>query len=363
MGRRYGWLAVPLVLSFAVATPAAGHVRSTTGYSVVRTEGGEVRYQLSLEYELLARAAGLGPAALAATDDRSRQAALDGEPLSSYLESRVDVFLDEVACEPRLADVGVEDRQGLPYARLELRYACPGSPAGVYRIEYRVFAEPDGVVDDHVNVVDYALGGARGRAVLDAGHRSLVAGDRSFWSSAGRFVSLGFDHILAGADHLLFVVALLLGARSVTSVAKLVSMFTLAHSVTLGLAVLGWVHVPAGIVEPLIALSIAYVAAENLLSPGESRHRLAVVFGFGLLHGLGFASALRFTDEPSWGLVSSLAGFNLGIEAGQLLVVLLVFPLLAVTRRFRWSMPVRLGVTGVVALFGLFWFFQRVVFS
>jgi hypothetical protein len=356
------WLAVPLVL-VASAAPAAGHVRSTTGYSVVRAEGGEVHFRLSLEYELLVRAVGLGPAALAATDDRSRRAALDHELLASYLESRVDVFLDEVACEPRLAGVGVADRQGRPYASLELRYGCPGSPAGAYRVDYRVFAESDGVVDDHVNVVDYALGGASGRVVLDAGHRSFVAGDRTFWLSAGRFVSLGFEHILAGADHLLFVVALLLGARSVGSVAKFVSVFTLAHSVTLGLAVLGWVHLPAEVVEPLIALSIAYVAAENLLGSGESRHRLAVVFGFGLLHGLGFASALRFTGEPSWGMVSSLVGFNLGIEAGQLLVVLLVFPVLAVTRRFRWSVPVRFGVTGVVALFGLFWFFQRVVFS
>jgi hypothetical protein len=356
MGRSwFAWLVVPLAL-FASAAPAAGHVRATTGYSVIRAEGGEVHFQLSLEHELLARAAGLGPAPLSVTDQR----------LVSYLESRVDVFLDEVACEPRLAGVAVADRQGLPYARLELRYGCPGSPAGAYRVDYRVFAESDGVVDDHVNIVDYALGGASGRVVLDAGHRSFVAGDRSLWPSAGRFVSLGFEHILAGADHLLFVVALLLGAHSVGSVgsvAKLVSMFTLAHSVTLGLAVLGWVHLPADVVEPLIALSIAYVAAENLLGSGESRHRLAVVFGFGLLHGLGFASALRFTAEPSWGMVSSLVGFNLGIEAGQLLVVLLVFPVLAATRRFRWSVPVRLGATGVVALFGLFWFFQRVVFS
>jgi hypothetical protein len=359
---RAGLVAVLAVL--VVATPASAHVRSTTGYSVIRSGGGAVGYQLSLEYELLARAAGLGAEAVTATDDRSRRQALDGghDALTSYLGPRVEVFLDDVACGMSLESAEVEQRQGIGYARLELTYRCPGSPAGVYRVDYRVFAGTDGVVDDHANLVDYALGGMRGQLVLDAGHPSFVAGDRTVWSSVARFVGLGFEHILGGADHVLFVVALLFGARSVASVAKVVSAFTLAHSVTLALAVLGWVNLPAGIVEPLIALSIAYVAAENLLG-GESRHRLAVVFGFGLLHGLGFAGALRFTDEPSWGLVGSLVGFNLGIELGQALLVLLIFPVLALTRRFRWSAPVRLGVTGVVAILGLVWFIERMVFS
>jgi hypothetical protein len=364
---RAGLVATLMALALAgpvTAAPAAAHVRSTTGYSVIRAEGGQVRYELSLEYELTARAAGLGPTALDATDDRSRRRALDGnrDALTAYLETRVEVFLDEVACPMRLAGTGVEQRQGIGYARLVLLFQCPGSPSGSYRVDYRVFAQADGVVDDHVNLVDYTLGGERGQAVLDAGHHSFVAGDRTPWSSAARFVGLGFTHILAGADHVLFVVALLLGAGSLVSVAKLVSMFTLAHSVTLALAVLGVVNVPAGIVEPLIALSIAFVAAENLLG-GRSRHRLFVVFGFGLLHGLGFAGALRFADEPSWGLLGSLAGFNLGIEAGQALLVVLIFPVLAVTRRFRWSVPVRLGATGIVAVLGLVWFVQRMGLS
>jgi HupE/UreJ protein len=362
MWRRAGLVAVVLLL--AVPAPAAAHVRSTTGYSVIRSEAGAVRFDLSVEYELLARAAGLGPGALAAAGDPSRQRVLDERraAVAAYVVPRVQVFLDEVACEPSLRGAGTEQRQGIGYARLGLHYHCPGSPAGSYRIDYRVFAESDGVVDDHANIVDYRLGGEQGQVVLDAGHPSFVAGDRTRWSSANRFVSLGIEHILFGADHVLFVVALLLGATSMLSVAKVVSMFTLAHSVTLGLAVLGWVSLPAGVVEPLIALSIAYVAAEHLLG-GQQRHRLVIVFGFGLLHGLGFASALRFTSELSWGLVSSLAGFNLGIEIGQALLVLLVFPVLALTRRFRWSGPARLGAAGIVALLGLYWFVERMVLS
>jgi HupE / UreJ protein len=362
---------VMMLAAVVVADPAAAHVRSTTGYSVIRSDSGSggatVSYQLSLEYEFLARAAGLGPGAVAATGDGPRQRALDSgrDALTAYLQPRVEVFLDDVACEMSLGPAGIEQRQDIGYARLTLSYECPGSPTGSYRVEYAVFAPSDGVVDDHANLVDYALGGERGQVVLDGGNPGFVAGERSLWSSLSRFVALGFEHILGGADHVLFVVALLLGARSFGSVAKVVSMFTLAHSVTLALAVLGWVNLPAGIVEPLIALSIAYVAAENLLGRdgGDSRHRLAVVFGFGLLHGLGFAGSLQFNDEVSWGLAGSLAGFNLGIELGQGLLVLLIFPVLALTRRFRWSVPVRLGAAGIVAIFGLFWFVERMVLS
>jgi hypothetical protein len=142
-------------------------------------------------------------------------------------------------------------------------------------------------------------------------------------------------------------------------------VFTAAHSLSLALSVLGVVHVPAQYVQPLIALSVAYVAIDGVLA-GRVRHRMLVVFAFGLLHGLGFASAMRFTDEPSWGLVGSLAGFNLGIEAGQLLLVLVAFPLLLAARRLPsirrlpLSTAVHLGATGVIALLGLVWFAQRV---
>ena len=153
---------------------------------------------------------------------------------------------------------------------------------------------------------------------------------------------------------------LLLGARSFRSVIELATAFTVAHSVTLALAALGWVRVPPEVVEPLIALSIAYVAIENILG-GESRHRLAVVFGFGLLHGLGFAGTLSFTDDLSVRLLGSLLSFNLGIEVGQAIVIALIFPLLLLLRRLSWSGVVHVATTGLAALFGLVWFVQRIL--
>lgn len=196
--------------------------------------------------------------------------------------------------------------------------------------------------------------------MFDSGHRELAVGEGGPFASASRFVKLGLEHILAGLDHVLFLVVLLLGAGGVRSVIKLATAFTVAHSLTLALAALGWVSVPAEVVEPLIALSIAYVAAENIIG-GESRHRLAVVFCFGLLHGLGFAGTLSFSDELSGELLTSLLAFNVGIELGQALIVAALFPLLLLIRRRRWSPMAHAQAAGIAATVGLFWFFERLL--
>jgi hypothetical protein len=336
-------LAAALMLLALAPAASWAHIRSTAGYAEVRQDGATVSYALSLERSVLARAG--------ATTDAA---------LEAYLVPRVQVLLDGVACEGAMEGSGSEQRDGRPYIRALLSYHCAGSPSGRYEIRYGVFTEADAVVDDHTNVTEYRLGDARGTYVFDAGHRELDAGEAGPFVSAPRFVVLGVEHILAGIDHVLFLVALLLGARGFMSVVKLATAFTAAHSVTLALAAMGVVDVPAGIVEPLIALSIAYVAIENIVG-GESRHRLAVVFGFGLLHGLGFASTLSFTDEVSGQLLASLVSFNLGIELGQALIIVALFPLLLLVRRVRWSPAAHAGAAAIAATFGLLWFFERLV--
>ena len=345
-------------------TPAEAHVRSTTGFSEISQHDGQVRYALSLEFDLLAATLGLGQNALDAADDEERVAVLAAseQRIGSYVGDNLRLFLDGVQCESAVEDTGVESREGMSYAVVTTSYSCPGPAGGGYTVAYGVFSDAESVVDDHTNIVDYDLGGHRGRVVLDAGHRAFTTGSGGLLGSTSRFVKLGSEHIFAGIDHLLFVVALLLGARSVTSVVKVASAFTVAHSVTLALAVLGWVEVPSEIVEPLIALSIAYVAAENLLG-GASPHRVVVVFGFGLLHGLGFASGLQLTGGMSWTVVSSLVGFNVGVELGQGLLIAVLFPTLLALRRLQWAPLAHAGATSVVAVVGLTWFFQRLTFT
>lgn len=353
-----------LVIMFLVSggLPASAHVRDSTGYSDITANGAEVSYALSLEYEMLARAVDLGPEALSASDDTQRRAVLVAATgnLEAYLSERVTIFLDGALCKPALEDTAIRSREEVPYAELDLAYDCGGS-SGSYLVKYGVFSAGDAAADDHSNIVEYSLGGHEGQTVLDSGHTEFTAGGGSVVTAAARFGAMGVEHILSGLDHVLFVVALALGAATLRSLLGVVSMFTLAHSVTLISALLGWISVPSEVVEPLIALSVAFVAIENLL--GATRRRLPVVFVFGLLHGLGFAGSLRVTEDFSWSLATSLLSFNAGIEAGQALLLLAAFPLILLVRRSGWSVPVLRGATVAVAAVGLFWFIERFLFA
>jgi hypothetical protein len=145
------------------------------------------------------------------------------------------------------------------------------------------------------------------------------------------------EQLLLAQLGLLFLLGLLLPGGGLLSLFKIVTAFTLAHSVTLALAVLDLVHLPDRLVESVIALSIAFIAAENLFPRATIARRWVVSFAFGLVHGFGFSSALRELGLPSQGLALSLLGFNLGVEAGQAMVVALVLPLLLLLQRTSWE--------------------------
>jgi hydrogenase/urease accessory protein HupE len=180
-----------------------------------------------------------------------------------------------------------------------------------------------------------------------------------------RFVASGVHHILIGPDHLLFLVGLLLLGGSLRQLAFVVSAFTVAHSITLSLAALNLVSPPSQIVEPAIALSIVYVGADNLTVRGGRDMRAWIAFTFGLIHGFGFASVLREMGLPPRALGWSLFAFNLGVEIGQLGVVLSVASAIAFVRRRSEVAGRRLAFAGsiVVIAAGAFWFIQRVFFS
>jgi hydrogenase/urease accessory protein HupE len=177
---------------------------------------------------------------------------------------------------------------------------------------------------------------------------------------------LGIGHILTGYDHLLFLLGLLVACRRLRTMVVIITCFTLAHSITLALAALGLVVIPSRIVEPLIAASIVFVGVENLVRREEPPHRWLLAFFFGLIHGFGFASALREAGLGQSGaaLAVPLFSFNLGVELGQLGLVAVVFPLLLWLRArpafVRVGPPV---VSALVAVAGLFWLLQRTVFS
>jgi hydrogenase/urease accessory protein HupE len=170
---------------------------------------------------------------------------------------------------------------------------------------------------------------------------------------------MGVEHILTGYDHLLFLFGLVLVASTWRTLLPVVTAFTLAHSLTLGVAALGLWSPPSRIVEPLIALSIAYVGIENLFMKDPGR-RWRITFPFGLIHGFGFASALRELDLPSREVPVALVSFNVGVEVGQLAVLALALPILVWVRRAWWARGVRVPSLGV-ALVGAVWFVARIV--
>ncbi|PRY75053.1 HupE/UreJ protein [Yoonia maritima] len=149
---------------------------------------------------------------------------------------------------------------------------------------------------------------------------------QSGWHVFGSYIPIGFDHIVPkGLDHILFVLGLFFLSARIRPLLTQVSLFTLAHTLTLALAALGYVRLPGSVVEPLIAASIVFVALENIYAKGLSRWRPVVVFGFGLLHGLGFASVLAEFGLPENAFIPALIGFNVGVEVGQLAVIAVMF--------------------------------------
>lgn len=190
-------------------------------------------------------------------------------------------------------------------------------------------------------------GGAAGAAPV-AGTPGAASANGAQPSGAIGFLPLGIEHILEGWDHLLFLLALVLPGGSLGTLVRIVTAFTIAHSLTLAAAALDLISVPAAPVEALIALSIAWVAAENLASVRPMSRRWAIAFAFGLIHGFGFSSVLRGIGLPRDALLPSLLWFNLGIELGQLLVVLLLVPALAWLARLRPGNSVSQGLSALI---------------
>jgi hypothetical protein len=388
-----------LVLVLALLLPwgrAEAHGFSSTVYvDVTSPSSGTVRVDLELEYDLLVVSAAdtqdddelfeEGDSAWQDGDLPGQVRALrdHSSTVLAYVTRRFTVTAADRSCSPTLhGDYDVRMRD-VPYAQVSLDYACQA--ADEHEISTHLFPDSEGYVKGTTAVVTYDLDLREGSAALDDERPSFSTHQTTaerFWD----FFRLGAEHLLGGLDHLLFLAALIVGSRRLREVVLAASAFTLAHSVTFVLAALGLVTVPADLVEPVIALSIAVVAAWHLvtlwrrgrsatdLDTGSGGHlsldrsgwgRLGVVFAFGLVHGLGFAGALGIDAAWSWTLLWSLLVFNIGIEAVQLGLIVVSFPLLVLVR--RRSPTAALWLTGTVAalvtVMGLVWFVQRVTAS
>jgi hypothetical protein len=188
--------------------------------------------------------------------------------------------------------------------------------------------------------------------LFDTGYQ--VPAVEQFW----QYLKLGVEHIFRGYDHLAFLLALLF-VRRFADLLKIITAFTIAHTITLALAALQIVTAPPRLVESAIAASIVYVALENLLRDASSGHRWKVAGAFGLVHGFGFAAVLRELGLPSTGLVQSLLAFNLGVELGQIAIAAVCWPLLWWIAQTAWATRVRVSIACLLLGFGGAWLADR----
>jgi hydrogenase/urease accessory protein HupE len=199
----------------------------------------------------------------------------------------------------------------------------------------------------------------RRHAAFDVDGAEAAVTRASSSSQRWGFVRMGVEHILTGYDHLLFLFALVLAGGTLRSLAGAVTAFTVAHTLTLGLSVLGFVSPPARFIEPAIALSVAYVGVENFFARAHAGYR--TTFAFGLLHGFGFAGALGDASIPSAEVPWALFSFNAGVEIGQLLWMVVLASLVTALRRFEWfGRRAVFVLSAAIAVAGLVWFVGRV---
>lgn len=277
--------------------------------------------------------------------------------LVKYLSDRVLLQADGVARPATLERTGRwADDTGFPFVEAVLVYPLAGMPS---TLSVRVSILTD-LYADHRTLGEIAWGDRREPFVFQHGSAfDTTLAPTGWWTTARTFLALGIEHILTGYDHLLFLLALLVAGRGVRQLVAIVTSFTVAHSLTLAAATFALVQPPAWIIEAAIAFSIAYVGAENLWVR-EVRGRWKLTFGFGLVHGFGFANVLREMELPRQALASSLVTFNLGVEIGQLAVVLLLWPVLRTVQRSAYAARITQWVSVVVIVCGVVWFVQRV---
>lgn len=295
--------------------------------------------------------------------------------VGKFVQSRIDLQNEEgIACVSAIVTVG-EDSENPDDSRAVLQFDCSGVPGRIFYNPFRLL-EAQGVharqlvsiernTDNHLT--DAQSPGKEpvpGQVMIYPGDRPIDLSEPLLgsWELAPKFFYAGVEHIITGYDHLCFLVATILWATRIWPVVKIVTAFTVSHSLTLTLAALHWTNLPGKWVEIAIAASIIYVALENFFSRSVEG-KWKDTFAFGFIHGFGFASGLMEMGVPQRAIVPVLASFNIGVEAGQVGVVLIVTPLLLMFDRYftkgRRSGIIVYALSGLIALSGVYWLLVR----
>jgi hydrogenase/urease accessory protein HupE len=356
VGRR--WLFPLAMVLFIVARPAAHDLERTTVHLQVGADG---TFTLRLAHDpswlLLRMETFAGSTSTSTTDAAARDARL--RTLAPQVIDRVVLFVDGHEIRPTAAEY-TPPPETVPagefaLASYTLRGRMPASAHGL-RWYYGLVADPYPLtvqLADGSSTTEWVQGDAWSSTIPLGGPFARPP----LLTRLREYTALGYTHILPnGLDHILFVIGLFLLSARARPVLAQVTTFTIAHSVTLGLSLYGLVSLPSRIVEPLIALSIAYVAVENLRTRRLTTARIVLVFLFGLLHGMGFAGVLTSLELARADFAVALFGFNVGVELGQVSVIVAVALLVGWWRGRTWYysrvvVPASLAIASV----GAYW--------
>jgi hypothetical protein len=353
-----GW-AVGLLAALGAATPASAHP-APFSFVDVRIQSTTVDFEVVLHAFDVAHELGIQPPDRVLDPEMLEPRA---DRLGALLRERIRIVVDGRALDIATWSSAepIPERQAV---RLRARVELDGEP-GLLDVSAKLFPY-DAAHQTFLNFYD--AGDLTAQAILgdtETSYEYFVGSRQGTLAVIQKFVPQGIRHILLGPDHVLFLVGLLLLVGPVRRLLLVITAFTVAHSMTLALAVLGVVTPPGNVVEPIIALSIVYVGADNLLVRDGRDMRVWIALLFGLIHGFGFASVLREMGLPSGALGWSLFSFNLGVEIGQISVAVVVASALMALRARSETAGRRLAFAGsvMVMVAGSFWFVQRVFFS
>ena len=361
-----------LVAALLLAGNALAH-KPSDSYLTIRVEGTGVRGQWDIALRDLEFAIGLdadGNGEITWRELKAKRAVIE-----AYALSRFKIFSDEESCALVPTDFLVDEHSDGAYAVLRFGADCGSRAPGMIEVAYGLFFDLD---PTHRGLLRFERGGAAHAAVLspERPRMAMRAGESSRLAQFFDYLREGVWHIWIGFDHILFLLSLLLPSVLVLKdrrwqatvhlrdtfwdVLKVVTAFTIAHSITLSLAALSVIALPSRLVESTIALSVV-LAALNNLKPLVAERRWAVAFAFGLIHGFGFASVLGDLGLPQGALLLALVGFNLGVELGQLAIVCAFLPL-AYALRDSWfyRRVVFAGGSAAIALLASVWLTERV---
>ncbi|MEH7378542.1 HupE/UreJ family protein [Neobacillus drentensis] len=341
-------LLIFLSLSSFLPPSASAHTNNSEGFSTIEVKEKSLDYELKLDLEEL------GHALNKETDQKQL---IDHKVVQQYINSHIKLYTDSELIEGSVVKTDVEMIKERPFAVINLAYKTEHKPEKLV-VQYNMFLDDSD--PSHANFATIKMDGKQQEKILTFESRELEIGEVSFLQNAKQFLVLGLEHIFTGYDHILFVISLLFGAKTIRHILSLVTAFTIAHSITLALATFDIIHLPSRFVESAIALSIIYVALINIFNQ-DSKHQPWLAFGFGLIHGFGFAGILAEMRLDTNHMVTSLVSFNLGIEIGQLIIVSLAYPLILWIKKLtlkpiKWVIP---GTSVAILAFGLVWFIER----